>query len=473
MTSAISPSVPRRQRARRESVVSRLIPSSDPLRLALFALTVMTVSRIHQHFDFIATLRPALLLVAVTGFYAVANPKLLVRGSLLRTWPAKVILALAGMACLSTLFGLSVGRSGWYVIENYSKVIIYAFLLIAAIRCTRDLATFVWGYVIGCAGLAWLSLFVFDVSQTDAYSMYRLNDLYAFDANDVGCVLMIGLALTLLAFQASRGRGRWVAGLIMVAIGATIAKTGSRGAFVGLVIVGGYLLFLLKHISPTKRIAFVAVVTIALAISAPQGYWEQMKTLANPTRDYNWSSEDGRVQIARRGLGYMLQRPFFGVGIFNFQLAEGTISEKARYHVPGTPILWSAPHNTYVQVGAELGIPGLVLWLILVFGGIVAMHRLRSRMPRHWARGDPEERFLYLTAMYLPVAIVGFAVTSAFVSFAYLDPIYILAALMTGLYVSVEAKLKAHPAAAEFVAAPQPGTRQQARRLRLSTFRSR
>jgi O-antigen ligase len=439
--------------------------------LALFAVIMLSVSRVHQHFDFIAQLRPALLLVAITGFYAVANPKLLVRGSLLRTWPAKVVLGLAAAACLSTLFGLSIGRSGWYVIENYSKVIVVAFLLIAAIRCTRDLATFVWGYVIGCAGLAWLSLFVFDLSQTDGDSMYRLNDLYAFDANDVGCVMMIGLALTLLLFQTSRGRGRWAAGLIMVAIGATMAKTGSRGAFVGLVIVGGYLLFVLKHVSPVKRIAFVVVVTTALLISAPPGYWEQMKTLANPTQDYNWSSEDGRVQIAKRGMGYMLQRPLFGVGIYNFQLAEGTISEKARYHIPGTAILWSASHNSYVQVGAELGIPGLALWLTLVFGGILSMHRLRSRLPRQWARGDPEERFLYATAMYLPVALVGFAVTSFFVSFAYLDPIYIVAALMTGLYVSVEAKLKAYPEGG--AVASHNGARRQARPRRLSAFRSR
>ncbi len=472
MTSAISPSVERRPRARRERAENRVTPSLDPLRLALLALTVMTVSRVHQHFDFIAQLRPALLLVAVTGFYAVANPKLLVRGSLLRTWPAKVILALAAVACLSTLFGLSIGRSGSYIIENYSKVIVYAFLLIAAIRCTRDLATFVWGYVIGCGGLAWLSLFVFGLTQSEGDSMYRLNDLYTFDANDVGCVMMIGLALTLLAFQTSRGRARWFAGLVMVGIGATIAKTGSRGAFVGVVVVGIYLLFLLKHISPVKRIAFVAVVAIALILSAPPGYWEQMKTLAKPTQDYNWSDQEGRVQIAKRGMGYMFKRPFFGVGIYNFQLAEGTISDKARYHVPGTPILWSAPHNSYIQVGAELGIPGLTLWLTLIFGGIYSIHRLRSRLPRHWARGDPEERFLYLTAMYLPVALVGFAVTAFFVSFAFLDPIYIVAALMTGLYISVEKKLRTQPEGA-VQAAPSRSARRQARSLRLSPFRGR
>jgi hypothetical protein len=70
------------------------------------------------------------------------------------------------------------------------------------------------------------------------------------------------------------------------------------------------------------------------------------------------------------------------------------------------------------------------------------MRKLRKRLPRHWARGDPEERFLFYAGQYFLVALVGFAVTAFFVSFAYLDPIYILAAFMSGLYVSVDARMR-------------------------------
>jgi predicted MFS family arabinose efflux permease len=83
----------------------------------------------------------------------------------------------------------------------------------------------------------------------------------------------------------------------------------------------------------------------------------------------------------------------------------------------------------------------MALFLSLVLGGIIAMRRLRRRLPPAWADGGPEERFLYLATIYLPVSLVGFAVSGFFVSFAYLDPIYYLAAMMVGVYVSVEAKL--------------------------------
>ncbi len=97
--------------------------------------------------------------------------------------------------------------------------------------------------------------------------------------------------------------------VILVGIGATIARTGSRGAFVGLLAVGLALLFLLKSVSVVKRVAFIVVTALGLMLWAPEGYWEQMETIKTPTQDYNWSARDGRKQVAKRGMGYMLKHP--------------------------------------------------------------------------------------------------------------------------------------------------------------------
>jgi hypothetical protein len=45
-------------------------------------------------------------------------------------------------------------------------------------------------------------------------------------------------------------------------------------------------------------------------------------------------------------------------------------------------------------------------------------------------------------AIYLPVALLGFAAGGSFVSFAYLDPIYVLVAFVGGLEVSLDVRLK-------------------------------
>jgi O-antigen ligase len=209
------------------------------------------------------------------------------------------------------------------------------------------------------------------------------------------------------------------------------------------------------HVSILKRVVFLGAVGGALALSAPPGYWQQMQTILKPSTDYNWSAGDGRREIAKRGMGYMMSYPVFGVGIHNFGRAEGTISEKARRHVPGTGIVWVAPHNSFVQIGAETGIPGLAIWCSLLIGSIVGLTRLRRRLPPSWARGDPEQRFIYFAAVYVPISIIGFTVTCTFLSFAYLDPVYILTAFTAGLLQSCDARLRRDGMVPETRSAPQ------------------
>ena len=48
---------------------------TDPLRLSLFFLMIVTVSRIHQHWKPVARLRPALVLAVLTAVYAFLNPR--------------------------------------------------------------------------------------------------------------------------------------------------------------------------------------------------------------------------------------------------------------------------------------------------------------------------------------------------------------------------------------------------------------
>jgi O-antigen ligase len=255
-------------------------------------------------------------------------------------------------------------------------------------------------------------------------------------------VLLIGLAITLLTLQTSSKRGKIVSGIILAGIGATIARTGSRGAFLGLVVVGLVVLFTLKGVDVTKRIGFLVVTTVALALGAPRGYWDQMRTLLEPTSDYNWHTREGRKEVAERGLEYMMRYPIFGIGIDNFQKMECILGDKAKNNDPSKGLRCTPPHNSYVQAGAELGMPGLFLFCGLVFGGIYSMYRLRRRLPRQWATGDPEERFLYLATLYFGLAMVAFAITCTFLTFAWLEMVYIIAAYMAGLHVCVQDKLR-------------------------------
>jgi O-antigen ligase len=427
----------------------------DPLRIALFLLILISLSRLHLHFG-LDRFRPALLLAVITVAYALFNPRSVSTANLLRYWPAKVMVALAVTACFSAAFGLSLGGSGSFILFNFSKVLILAFLLIAGIRTAGELKFFVWAIALSCGVLAYYALFVFQLGYDSASFAARLTNWYTYDSNDVSCILMMGLPLTILAFQTSNTKLKGLAGLILLGIGAAVARGGSRGGFVSLVAVGLTLLLFVPHVSVIKRTVFVMAVMAGLVLFAPRGYWDQMETIVSLEEDYNWTSIDGRKQLAERGLDYMKRYPVFGIGVDNFARAEGTISGKDE--IVSSGVRWTPAHNSFVQAGAEMGVVGLVLWTWLALAGVFGMRSLRRRLPRHWRRGTSDQRFLYTMTIYMPVSLIGFSVAAFFVSFAYEDPLYILAALMTATYVCAEKELareKRH-AAGLTVAGPLP-----------------
>jgi len=410
--------------------------------MLLSLLTIVTISRVHLHYPILAAMRPALLLSILAFGYVYLNPRQLTPVNVLKFWPMRLVAFLAVWACCSAAFGISLGGSATFILDAYSKTILYAFLIAMSIRHVRDLYTLVWVFVISCGILAYFSLFVFGLSTGGGYTA-RLAEMYTYDSNDIGVVMMISLPLTLLLLVVDRGAKRWVLLVNLIANGATMARSGSRGGFLGLIAVGLAALFLVKGVSAARRFSLVAATVIALAVAAPAGYWKQMATIMSPKEDYNYSFVDVRNELIKRGLWYMSQYPVFGIGIWNFARAECSISPKIKTRPSNGPLRCIAPHNSYVQAGTELGVPGLVAWVALVIGGIVAPIRLRRFLPPSWRKGSAAERFLYAATSFFPVAMIGFAVTSFFVTFAFADPIYLMAAFLTGLYIALGVQLQA------------------------------
>ena len=145
--------------------------------------------------------------------------------------------------------------------------------------------------------------------------------------------------------------------------------------------------------------------------------------------DYNRNAESGRMQIWRRGVGYMLQHPILGVGPNNFQTAEGTLSPFAQRQQFGVGVRWNAAHNSFVQAGAELGLPGLVLFLAVI---ATAFRSLRRSGRRAGAAVLTDGRQRELTQA-LTASLIGFTVGAFFLSLAYSEMLYTLVALVVGL----------------------------------------
>lgn len=423
----------------------RLALVLDPLRLTLVIVTILTISRVHQHYGIFARLRPVLLFVMAAACYAYLNPRYLTRANVFALWPMRLIVLLAAIACGSVVFGISLGATAKFILDSYAKTLLYVILIALSIRTARDLYTFVWAFVVSTSLLVFFSLFVFGITRSSGSYVSRLDHMYTYDANDLGVIMMIGFALTCLLLVVARGLQRWFLILTLLGIAATIARSGSRGGFIGLIVTLLMALWLVKQVSVTKRLGLLVAGYIALTLGAPPGYWEQMGTLLRPKEDYNYHTRDGRKAVAERGIGYMRMYPWFGLGINQFSRAECTISPKLKTLDRQGPIRCTAPHNSYVQAGAELGVGGLITWSSLLFGGIIALLRMRKRLPREWVKGSEEKRFLYGATLFFPLALIGFAVTAFFVSFAWMDPIYLMSAFICGWYVVVRTRIPTLP----------------------------
>ncbi|PYO89607.1 MAG: hypothetical protein DMD58_08935 [Gemmatimonadetes bacterium] len=227
--------------------------------------------------------------------------------------------------------------------------------------------------------------------------------------------------------SSSVARGLAGVGLAVLAVG--LIRSGSRGGFIALLAVALFVLLGFTTISARARLMGLVAILAVVFTAASDRYWQQIQTIFNPQQDYNLTSDEGRIKVWKRGLAYMIDSPVLGVGGQNFAVAEGTISPLARLQERGRGVRWGAAHNTFIQVGAELGVPGLLLFM----GVIAAAFGSLRRVTRLAGRSGPAAGDLSRLAQALTAALIGFVTGSVFLSLAYHDILYTLLAFTLAL----------------------------------------
>jgi O-antigen ligase len=259
----------------------------------------------------------------------------------------------------------------------------------------------------------------------------RLGDLVFYDANDFALIMICSIPFAVLFLQRAGGTRRRLLGLVCLGMFvAGIVKSGSRGGFLGLIAVSLYVLLRYRAIPARVRL-FAAVAGVALfSIVATGKYWDLIGTILHPQEDYNWSSQEGRREVWKRGVGYMLSRPVLGVGVAAYPTAEGMLSEVGRALASqGKGFKWSVAHNSFIETGAELGVIGLGVFIAIIVVALRSLARISpAGMNAFWV--TPREMAL---AQLLIGALFGFVVAGFFVSAEYFAYLYFLFGLTIGL----------------------------------------
>jgi O-antigen ligase len=226
-----------------------------------------------------------------------------------------------------------------------------------------------------------------------------------------------------------------------VAIVLGIIATQSRGGLLGLVAVVAVLA--MSRIRSKLIIAAGALVFCLALFSFAAISQRQSGGAAEQGID---ESAQGRLTAWETAWNMAKARPITGVGIVNS-------SESYYFYTP----VWSgknhAVHSTWLQILAETGFPGLILFLLMV----IAVFRSSYASSRFFRSPDADPRMRAMSVA-ITAAFLGFCVSGTFLTQGLTWPFYIILSLTVALAHEREAEQLAKVEPVPALASPVPAT---------------
>lgn len=247
----------------------------------------------------------------------------------------------------------------------------------------------------GWAGqtLAWI-----DPSVLEAGGKGRARWIGIFDGPGVFCVLFtIVLPFVLVRMGHFGTASRALAACFLALLLLATYFIGSRGGMVATVAIFG-LYFLVKSKLSLKAMMACGALGAGVLMFAPS----HLTTV----RD-SQNSTQYRVEMWAEGLEMMKHNPLFGIGRGNFKAYTSKL----------------IAHNSFVEIGGETGIAGLLIYVALIYFSIKSTLHARRHFP------DALNKDFALAAC---LSVVGYVISAMFVTLEY-ETFYLLLAMCTAL----------------------------------------
>lgn len=371
---------------------------------------LIALGRAHEIIPQLQPLRLGILGALVTAFMAFRYFRRADFNALLSTTPGKGLIVATLFAALTIPTGIWPKASFDYLVKvHYNALLVFT----CAALAFMDRRT-----------MRWIVLpLVIDVMLAGAASIrapagrFEIGNTY--DANETAAFFVMCIPWGIYLLVTEKGWPRWVglASIPMCLIG--VLKTGSRGGLLGVAAMVPFLVYLSP---PKKRGPFIlAVIVGGLGTMLSMGEQATYRLLKSfDTQEYNYTTEDGRVEVWKRGLGYIAHAPLQGVGMDGFGYKE--LASKTD---KGFGVRQTAAHNMYIQVAAELGLVGFGGFLAMLFGGLQIAGKVRVRMKKQFeAYHDPEAFREMLRAAMAQVSLYSLMCTGFFLSIGYSSMLY-------------------------------------------------
>jgi O-antigen ligase len=254
---------------------------------------------------------------------------------------------------------------------EHLKLLVIMFVIINALR-TKDQLRFYLLFFLGCFVL--FPLRGTFVGRDTIQGRAVWNYIYA-NPNDLAALAIIAIGVALaIAFSEPRRTAIWLGASVSAALLLLlILLTQSRGAFIGLV-VGMSTAILRLALKRPRLLVPAAIVALLIGFMTPDRVWDRLSGIGALTSvetidEADWEgSAAQRFEIQKVAWQIFIDHPIFGVGL-------GAYKEVNAKYAPN--LGKKDTHNTYLNLAAEVGFPGLLLWCALF--GSVMRHAYRSR----------------------------------------------------------------------------------------------
>lgn len=195
----------------------------------------------------------------------------------------------------------------------------------------------------------------------------------------------------------------------------TILITGSRATYLGILIGGIYFLLaypkklkIIKIAAISLTILAVGVVVYANAINQYPKFLQQnklfnsiisrllMRPLLNDSRFYAWAGIDYKI---------LIEKPLLGYGPENFAVGFDKYYDPLVPNIKREGTWWDRAHNILLDIGAQAGIPAIIIYLLLFIVLFWQLHRNRHKT---------ENRNTQIESHAVQATLIGYIVANFF-----------------------------------------------------------
>jgi O-antigen ligase len=328
------------------------------------------------------------------------------------SFPAPIRWATAFLvwASVTAVFAMSPEIAGDALTERLKALVIF-FVVVNALRTPQQLRFYMLLILVAFLIYPARGTLKYYVAGETVFGRAIWNKIYA-NPNDLAAItlLMLGLALAVATAKTLNNRLRWALRLYIPVLLVIILLTQSRGVFIGLLVGFGPAAF--KQLRQRPAIALSAA--LALAVLIPAASWHRFENMSKLTSVETLSEADPvgsarqRFEILKVSWQIFESNPVLGVGIGCYNEANARFAPRLGK---------KDAHNTYLGLAAEMGIPGLLLWLGLI-GSVLGFVRRRRR--------SLETNDSMIQVRWLERAVIGCLIAGFFGSYSGLTILYLM-----------------------------------------------